>query len=158
MMKGPMRVYADTSVFGGTRDTIFKESSTAFLAQVRQGRFRLVASELVEKELQSAPAPVRLVFEEFLPDMEVVTESDSALLLQRAYLDAGVVTPNWADDALHVALATVSECSVIVSWNFQHIVNLKRIPLYNAVNMMRGYRPIEIRSPMEVLEYDDEVR
>ena len=37
-------------------------------------------------------------------------------------------------DALHVAVATVSGCSVIVSWNFKHIVNYRKIPLYNAIN------------------------
>lgn len=99
---------------------------------------------------------MRIVFEQFLPDTEVVVESGPGLLLQCAYLDSGVLTPNWADDALHVALASVSECSVIVSWNFRHIVNLKRIRQYNAVNMLQGYPAIEIRTPLEVLEYDDE--
>ena len=158
MTKRPMRVYADTSVFGGTRDDIFAAGSNAFFEQVRKGRFQLVVSELVEKELREAPEAVRVVFQEFLSDMEVVYESDPALLLQRAYLDAGVVTRHWSDDALHVALASVSDCSVIVSWNFKHIVNLRRIRLYNAINVIHGYGPIEIRSPMEVLEYDDQVR
>lgn len=75
--------------------------------------------------------------------------------LQQAYLNTGVVSPNWSDDALHVALASVSECAVIVSWNFKHIVNLRRISLYNAVNMIYGYRSLEIRSPLEILEYED---
>ena len=157
-MKGPMRIYADTSVFGGTQDDIFEAGSTAFFEQVRKGHFQLVVSGLVEKELRGAPEAVRAVFEELLPAMEVVQESEAALSLQQAYLDAGVVTPNWADDALHVALASVSECAAIVSWNFQHIVNLRRISLYNAVSMLHGYRSIEIRSPLEVLEYDDPVR
>lgn len=151
-----MRVYADTSVFGGTCDIIFEASSKAFFDQVRLGRFRLVVSELVQKELEQAPVPVRMVFEEFLPDMDVVADLGSGLLLQRSYLDSGIVTPKWDDDALHVALASVCECSVIVSWNFRHIVNLKRIRLYNAVNVLHGYSAIEIRTPLEVLEYDDE--
>ena len=157
-LKRAMRVYADTSVFGGTRDDLFEAGSNAFFEQVRNGRFQLVVSGLVEKELRGAPEAVRAVFEEFLPDMEVIQESRAGLLLQQAYLDAGIVTPNWADDALHVALASVSECSAIVSWNFHHIVNLRRISLYNAISMLHGYRPIEIRSPVEVLEYDDPVR
>ncbi|MCX5771549.1 MAG: hypothetical protein NTZ09_14950 [Candidatus Hydrogenedentes bacterium] len=128
-MKRPMRVYADTSVFGGTQDDIFEAGSNAFFQQVRKGQFQLVVSGLVEKELRGAPEAVRAVFEELLPAMEVVEESAAALMLQQAYLDAGVVTPNWAGDALHVAVASVSECAAIVSWNFQHIVNLRRISL-----------------------------
>jgi hypothetical protein len=153
-----MRIYADTSVFGGTCDNIFEAGSNAFFEQVRQGRFQLVVSGLVERELRGAPKAVRTVFDEFFPDMEIIRETAAALVLQQAYLDAGILTPNWADDALHVALASVADCSAIVSWNFHHIVNLRRISLYNAISMLHGYRPIEIRSPMEVLEYDDPVR
>jgi predicted nucleic acid-binding protein len=152
----PVRVYADTSVFGGTGDEVFADASRAFFDQVRRGRFQLVISDLVAKELRRAPEAPRRLFEDLLPDVDVAGESDQAVALQQAYLDARILTPNWADDALHVALATVSECAVIVSWNFRHIVNLRRISLYNAINMMNGYRPIEIRSPLEILEYDSE--
>ena len=41
-----------------------------------------------------------------------------------------------------------------MSWNFKHIVNFDRIHKFNAVNLMRGYPQIEIRSPLEV-EYGD---
>ena len=44
----------------------------------------------------------------------------------------------------------------IVSWNFRHIVNLRRIPLYNAVNVLHGLGSIEIRSPLEVMSYEEE--
>jgi len=158
MTKRPMRVYADTSVFGGIQDDIFEAGSNAFFEQVRKGRFHLVVSGLVEKELREAPEAVRALFEELLPVTQIVRESAAALLLQQAYLHTGVVSSNWADDALHVALASVSECAAIVSWNFQHIVNMRRISLYNAANMLHGYRSIEIRSPLEVLEYDDPIR
>jgi len=155
-MKQPMRVYADTSVFGGTQDDIFEEASNLFFEQVRKGHFQLVVSGLVEQELRHAPPEVQAIFNELLPMVEVVEESKAALSLQQAYLDNGVVTPKWSDDALHVALASISECTVIVSWNFKHIVNLKRISLYNAISMLHGYRSIEIRSPIEVLDNDEQ--
>ncbi|MHC4542617.1 MAG: type II toxin-antitoxin system VapC family toxin, partial [Planctomycetota bacterium] len=59
-------------------------------------------------------------------------------------------------DALHVALATVSQSSLIVSWNFKHIVNFQKIPRYNAVNTLHGQNEIAIYSPLEVIEYEDE--
>ena len=52
--------------------------------------------------------------------------------------------------ALHIALATVARVDVLVSWNFKHIVNLRRIHAYNAVNLKKGYPLLEIRSPWEV--------
>jgi len=34
---------------------------------------------------------------------------------------------------------------VLLSWNFKHIVNLRRIKGFNGVNLMRGYSTLEIR-------------
>jgi hypothetical protein len=55
-----------------------------------------------------------------------------------------------------VAIATVSGCPLIVSWNFRHIVSFRRIPLYNAVNVIAGYGPTAIHSPREVVESEEE--
>lgn len=69
------------------------------------------------------------------------------------HIDSGVVTPKSAEDALHVALATVSRCALIVSWNFKHIVHFDKIPKYNAENARSGYGQIGIYSPLEVIDY-----
>ena len=55
-------------------------------------------------------------------------------------------------DAQHIAIATINRVDVLVSWNFKHIVNLRRIQLYNATNLKYGYALIEIRSPREVID------
>jgi hypothetical protein len=55
-------------------------------------------------------------------------------------------------DCQHIAIATVHKVDVLVSWNFKHIVNLKRIRGYNAVNLKSGYPMLEIRTPQVVLE------
>jgi hypothetical protein len=44
---------------------------------------------------------------------------------------------------------------VLVSWNFQQIVNLDRIHAFNAVNLMFGYPMLEIRSPREIVYEKD---
>jgi len=88
---------------------------------------------------------------------EVTAVDEEAVQLQAAYLEAGIVAPRWAADALHVALATVSGATVVVSWNFAHIVHFDKIPLYNGVNAAAGYRAVAIYSPREVIAYEDEV-
>ena len=77
----------------------------------------------------------------------MVIASQEAYTLSQKYLDAGVLTQKSADDALHVALATVAGADVIVSWNFKHIVNFSRI---------HGYRTLEIHSPTEMLSDENE--
>jgi predicted nucleic acid-binding protein len=151
-----MLVYVDTSVFGGVFDPQFEGASKAFFHRVREGRFEVVVSALVVDELERAPALVRELFDELNPLLVRVVTADAMYDLRRAYLDAHVVSAKWAADALHVAVATVSGCRAIISWNFKHIVNFRRIPLYNGVNQMQGYGPIAIHSPQEMALDDDE--
>lgn len=151
-----IRVYADTSVFGGAFDSEFADPSISFFDRVREGVFELVVSSVVLDELRDAPDNVRLFFERLEPAMVRVDIDAEAYDLQQAYLRAHVVEAKWEADALHVAVATVAGCRAIVSWNFRHIVNFRRIPLYNAVNQAEGYGPLAIHTPPEVLIDDDE--
>src|SRR3989338_1593277 len=149
-----IRIYAATSVFGGALDEEFQAASKVFFQQVRSGRFKLVTSALVQEEIEPAPTDVRGLFEGLLDIVDVVDVSEEAVSLRDAYLESGIVSPQWSDDALHVAIATVAGCALIVSWNFRHIVHFEKIPLYNAVNTLRGYSSIGIFSPLEVIQYE----
>ena len=151
----PIRVYADTSVYGGVFDDEFAKASRAFFRRVREGRFQLVLSVLVEDELAEAPEEVRDWFGRFRAGADVIPITAEAVLLRQAYLDAGIVTPKSVDDAMHVALATAAQCSLIVSWNFRHVVHYQKVPLYNAVNTLHRYPTLDIRSPLEVVEDED---
>lgn len=151
----PIRVYADTSVYGGVFDDEFAKPSRTFFDRVREGRFRLVVSALVEDELAQAPEEVRDWFGRLRAQADAVAVTGEAVALRQAYLDAGIVTPKASDDALHVALATVGRCGMIVSWNFRHIVHYQKVPLYNAVNVLHRYPALDIRSPREVIEDED---
>jgi len=150
-----IRVYADTSVFGGLFDEEFETASKAFFDAVKKGSFKLITSELVREEIQVGPQKVLDVFEEFLVIAEIAEVSDSVLELQQSYVEAGIVSERYATDAMHVALATVSNADVIISWNFKHIVNFQKIPLYNAVNTLNRFGKIAIYSPLEVIEDED---
>ena len=151
-----LRVYVDTSVLGAVFDEEFEEATRGFFEQASEGRFDIVVSALVEDEIADAPDSIRELYSEVIEYAETVTPSREAILLQEAYLDAGVVTRKWASDALHVATATESECSIIVSWNFKHIVHYDKKRKYNAVNALSGYNDIDILTPAEVIEYEED--
>jgi predicted nucleic acid-binding protein len=150
-----MKVYADTSVFGGVFDQEFSRDSRQFFEEVLAGRFSLVTSALVGEEIESAPELVKADFLRFASNSELAEIGPAVLNLRDANVSAGIVTPKSTDDATHVALATISGCEIIVSWNFKHIVHFQKIPKYNAVNVLNGYRPISIYSPAEVISYDE---
>ncbi len=135
----PIRAYADTSVYGGVFDREFSAASRTFFAQARAGYFKRVVSAAVSDELARAPVAVRKFFNAARSGADEVFVSQKALDLQERYMQAGIVGVKWQTDALHVALATVAQCRLIVSWNFKHIVRFDKIGLYNAVNAMHGY-------------------
>jgi predicted nucleic acid-binding protein len=151
-----MRVYLDTSVFGGVNDEEFAEPSRRFLARLKSGEFTVVISTELLRELGSAPMTVRKELDD-IPDelLENAAVDPRVEALADAYVASGVLGETSRSDAIHVATATVAEADVIVSWNFKHIVNYNRIRKYNAINVLQGFKPIEILSPAE-MAYGDE--
>ncbi len=124
-----VRVYADTSVFGGCFDAEFKTVSEQFFREVRAGRFVLVVSDLTVEELADAPERVRNVLRELASDqVEQVRTTPECEALQRAYLEAGVIGAASADDALHIAIAAVLKVELVVSWNFKQSFTSTKSP------------------------------
>ena len=146
-----LRVYADTSVFGGYFDAEFASETRRFFDLVRAGRVKLLLSEVVVRELAGAPPRVRELLTS-LPHGAVVPVAltNAVIDLRNAYLAAGILDPQWTDDATHVAAATVARADAIVSWNFKHIVRIDKMRAYNQVNLQTGFGLLSIVSPQEV--------
>jgi len=103
------------------------------------------------------------------------------MIKQRVYIDTSVIGGYFDDefsaDTIHlferiingdftIYLSEISRLEllpapvyvqedVLLSWNFRHIVNWDKIRLFNSVNLKNGYPSIEIRSPKELLKYED---
>ena len=148
-----LRVYADTSVFGGCLDDEFADDSKVFFDEVKSGRFTLVVSSVTLRELLDAPEDVRRILASLPPDnVENFPDCPETVELRDAYIEAGVVGPGSREDAEHVAAASIADVDMIVSWNFKHIVHFEKISGYHGVNLIRGYKPVNIYSPKEVIE------
>lgn len=70
--------------------------------------------------------------------------------------ERSILNQRFMNDMLHIALATIAEVDVLVSWNFKHIVRLDKIRLFNSVNLEQGYKMLNIYSPREVIGYDQD--
>jgi len=150
-----LRIYVDTSVLGGCFDPEFSALSNGLLEDFRSGRFRPVLSDVTAAEVEAAPEAVRQVlFELLTAGTEMVTVSAEALGLLGSYEAHGILRPRFRNDMLHIALATIAEVDVVVSWNFRHIVRLDKIRLFNAVNAELGYKTLAIYSPREVTSHE----
>jgi hypothetical protein len=150
------RIYTDTSVIGGCLDAEFSGHSNQLFDRFRSRLDILVLSDLTLAELKAAPPQVREILQGVPKEArEEVTFDEKAAELSREYLAAGVIGAAHLEDARHIATATIQRVDVLVSWNFKHIVNLDRIRGYNSVNLRLGYGFLEIRSPQEVLRYEE---
>jgi len=154
------KLYLDTSVIGGLYDDEFKEPTQRLFAEIRAGVKIAVISDLTLNELAEAPEEHRKQLQAAiesipLPNVEYVETENDMIELAEQYLRAGVVSEQFRRDALHIAIATVADLDVVISWNFKHIVNWAKIRQYNSVNLAHGYGLIEIRSPWEVLDEEE---
>jgi hypothetical protein len=147
-----LRIYADTSVFGGCFDTEFAVESRRLFEEVGQGRFVLVVSPVTTRELDRAPVTVQEVLGA-LPasQVEYVRLSEETDALRDAYVAAGIVGPASVRDAEHIAAASVAGVDMVVSWNFRHIVHYDKIAGYHAINLLHGYPTPFIYSPKEMV-------
>ena len=141
-------------MIGGCFDTEFAAWSNALIEDFRSGRFRLVLSEVTAAEVARAPGQVRELHSELISLAEVLPVTEESLALLENYQAHRVLDPRFRNDILHIALATVAETDVLVSWNFQHVVRLDKIQQFNGINVETGYKPLAIYSPREVTTHE----
>jgi len=146
-----LRVYLENSVIGGYFDTEFKEYTYKLFEKFRNGTFKPIISSHVIVELENgAPNHVKENLKTI--EYEEYGVNDEMFNLAEKYMEHKIVSEKYYNDVLHIAVATVLKVDVLVSWNFNHIVNLNRIKMFNNVNIKEGYNILEIRSPREVID------
>ena len=155
-MQRKLILYLDTSVIGGYYDVEFEKDTKPLFDNIRKGEFNMMYSDITEDELLDAPEPVKMLIET-IPDeyRKKVELTEEVATLADSYISEGVVGQTSRDDCFHIALATINRADILISWNFKHIVNVKRIRGYNTVNLKYNYPTIDIRSPKELNNYED---
>jgi hypothetical protein len=81
--------------------------------------------------------------------------TEEAVKLADTYIEEKVVGKTSREDCFHIAMETINKADILVSWNFKHIVNVFKIRGYNAVNLKLGYSQIDIRSPKDIVSYEE---
>jgi len=150
------RIYIDTPVVGGYFDEEFKEAKIKLFERLEKNEIIFVVPDLLDLELMNAPKHVREHLLKYSADkFQRVELTEEAVKLADAYIQQKVVGKTSLEDCRHIAMATIYKVDVLASWNFKHIVNLDRIKGYNSVNLRLGYSMIEIRSPKELINYEN---
>ena len=84
-------------------------------------------------------------------DFEELEITEEIKMLANKYIEQGIIPLKYEDDALHIAIASVNGLDIIVSWNFKHIVKAKTKREVAGINLLLGYKEIDIYSPWEVV-------
>lgn len=151
------RIYVDTSVFGGYYDEEFAEFTIPLFKRLNDGEFILLFSSVTQDELENAPKNVRdLVTNIRTENTEYLETTDETVELATEYITEKVIEQTSFADCLHIALATINRADFLISWNFKHIVNILRIREFNSINIKYGYKQLEIRSPRDLIKYEDD--
>ena len=115
-------------------------------------RFSLYSSDVVKREaMRGDPEAARRRIEALSTLPELATTAE-AIRLAEMLIRHKAVPKEFTDDALHIALATVSGMDFLVSWNFKHITNAQTIPLIKRICAEEGVACPEICTPYQLQE------
>ena len=117
-----------------------------------EGKVQAVVSSLVWNEIGRGDARCADQRVAAITGLPTWRYSEGAFALAAELLQAGAVRKEKPDDALHIALAAVGGADVLLSWNFQDIVNEKKMPEIKAVVERAGHRCPLITSPDKLPE------
>ncbi|MBI4844106.1 MAG: PIN domain-containing protein [Nitrospirae bacterium] len=146
-------LYLDTSVVSAYYDKRAEERQEATLNFWKNviPVYKVFISEITANELEATKdEALKIKFRQLIEDFSMLNVNNRVKALAHAYINHGVFPERYIDDALHVAIATCHDISFVVSWNFEHLVKVKTRKTVNSVNILEGYKEIEIISPQEL--------
>ena len=128
------------------------EVTRRFMRLGHQQDSEMIISDVVMREVMATPEPKRSMMLEQIAALPVVPLTEEANVLARAYIEAGILPRSAIEDARHVAIATLNRVDALVSWNFGHLVNIRRSKGIGVLNEQKGLPHIEIITPEEVVK------
>lgn len=154
-----MKVYVETSVISyltarPSRDILVaaNQQVTQEWWQDRREKFELYVSQLVDQEISSGDAEAVAKRQQALESCSFLDITPDAVELAGRLVEQGAIPKQAAEDALHIAVATVSGMDYLLTWNFKHIANATMRANVELVCRLNGYEPPVICSPMELME------
>jgi predicted nucleic acid-binding protein len=155
-----LALYLDTSVisFALSEDIPDEDRSITLklIEEINKGKYDGYLSDVVIRELgntrDSAKRDNLFKLVNKIELNDVLSVDEEIERLADKYIEEGIIPAVYRDDALHIALTSVKGLDILVSWNFRHLVKHKTRIEVAGVNMLLGYKTIDICTPWEVIE------
>ena len=153
------KVYLETTMFNYYFDVErdAHADTVRLFEEIKAGKYNAFTSPYAIGELEKAPEEKYYKMLGLIEEYGVIMldASDEATNLGLLYQKRGIMPARSTVDAQHIAVATINDMDMILSLNFEHIVRKKTLELTGYVNTELGYRPIQIHSPMEVVDREN---
>ena len=105
-------------------------------------------------ELLGNEEPKLSVLLRFLEEIDymLIEISEAMEAYADALIEDGILTTKSRADCLHIASAVISDCDMLLSWNFRHILRIKTVNGVRSVSARLGYKGIDIIPPSMIVE------
>lgn len=124
--------------------------------ELRREKHELFTSQVVLDEIAAGDAVGAQQRLELVADLKLLDLTDDANLLTKDILRSGSLPPTADRDAAHIALATVHEMDILLTWNCRHIANAAiQSRLRRLIEAAKFDLPV-ICTPEELMEDDNE--
>jgi len=91
------------------------------------------------------------IIEKYPINLINIDDDKSVEYLANLYIIDKIIPEKKKEDALHIAISTVYDCDILLSWNFKHLANIKKQIAVNAINQKEGFlKKLNLLSPLEV--------
>jgi len=156
------KIYLDTTVISHLRHDDRPEwmADTLELWDIlKTGKYDVCISDVVTGELAKCKEPKRTELFALLGEIQYneirAGDNEEIAALAIEIREQGLLPPKSVNDRLHIAAAMYTGCNVIVSWNFNHMVNVTTIDGVRVVAALNNLNPVDIFSPTMLLERSD---
>ena len=156
-----IKVYLDTSVISylDQQDAPEQMKETHEVGErIKAGQYDVFISDVVLRELADCKDEAKrdlLIGHLAEIKYNLIAVDDDIAKLAEKIVTKGVLKQKNIDDCQHIAAAILSDCDIIVSWNFKHIVNVKTIRGIKVITTVEGYKDLLIYQPTALLNEED---
>jgi predicted nucleic acid-binding protein len=153
----PERVYIETTIPSFYYNTRQSEEIRLMAEKTRhwwdtaQSTYELCTSDLVITELERGDHPFKTQKLELVRPLALLEITAEAVGLASQYIDALAMPARPGADALHLALASVHHCDILLTWNCEHLANPKKASQLRAITQRNGLSLPQLLTPESLL-------
>ena len=118
---------------------------------LQRGRHELFTSQVVLDEIAAGEQEMAERRLELMAEIAVVELSPAAEKFASQLLQSGLLPANADGDAAHIALATIHQLDILLTWNCRHIANAAIVGRLRRLAEKQGHVLPELYTPEELL-------